>query len=346
MKNVPIGIPVELEQKLCTKCVLPSTFPGISFNDEGVCNHCQKFETFKTTPAERAEYKLRLQMLVHKSQAAGNDVDVLMAYSGGKDSTYSMRLLVEKYGARVRAFTFDNGFISPQAIRNIQTVCDNLGVESLIVEYDSNMLNKLFRYGAENEMYPQQTMLRASTICTICSGFFKSIAFAHSLDNGIPMIGFGWSPGQAPIQSSIVQLKPCFVKMAQENAAQPVIKVLGEEMRDYFLQPHHYNVPADKWPVNVHPLAFEDYNEEFIKENIKELGWAYPKDVDSNSTNCQLNAYANQVHLDRYHFHPYVQEIANMVRVGTMSREEGIEKIYGEQNDKLVKFAKKVLELS
>jgi hypothetical protein len=343
MKNIPIGVPVVPEVKICTKCVLPSTFPGISFNNEGVCIHCQKFETFKSTPAERAEYKMRLQMLIHKSQAAGNEIDVLMAYSGGKDSTYSMRLLVEKYGANVRAFTFDNGFISPQALRNIKTVCANLGVSPMIIKYDQDMLNKVFRYGAENEMYSPKTMERASTICTICSGFFKSIAMGYSLDMGIPLIGYGWSPGQAPIQSSLQQSKPRFVKMAQQNAAKPVVNVIGNEARQYFLQGRHYEIPEDKWPISAHPLAFEDYNEDFIKENIKELGWSYPKDVDSNSTNCQLNAYANQVHLDRYHFHPYAMEIANMVRQGSMSREEGIEKIYGEQNQKLVRFAQKVL---
>lgn len=346
MKNIPIGIPVVPEEKICTKCVLPSTFPGISFNEEGVCNHCQRFEMFKATAAEKAEHMLRLHMLVQQSKNAGNDVDVLMAYSGGKDSTYSMRLLVEKYGARVHAFTFDNGFISPQAIRNIKTVCDNLGVKSVIVDYPTEMLNKVFRYGAEHDMYPKQTMLRASTICTICSGFFKSIGMAYALNNGIPMIGYGWSPGQAPISSSIQKTKSRFVKMSQKNAADPVVKVLGDDAYKYFLQPRHYEIPEEKWPTNVHPLAFEEYNEDAIKENIKELGWAYPKDVDSNSTNCQLNAYANQQHLDRYGFHPYVQEIANMVRQGTMDREEGIEKIYSEQNMKLVKFAKKVLELS
>jgi len=28
--------------KLCTRCVLPETFPGIKFDDEGVCNYCHR----------------------------------------------------------------------------------------------------------------------------------------------------------------------------------------------------------------------------------------------------------------------------------------------------------------
>lgn len=30
--------------KYCTKCVMPSTRPGITFNEEGVCSACQAFE--------------------------------------------------------------------------------------------------------------------------------------------------------------------------------------------------------------------------------------------------------------------------------------------------------------
>ena len=268
-----------------------------------------------------------------------------MAYSGGKDSTYSMQLLVEKYRAEVVAFTFENGFISPQAHENIRPVCDYLGVKHIMVEHDQQVMQTLIRHAAGNDMYPRQTMERASTICTMCSGFFKSAAYAVALESNIPMIGYGWSPGQAPIQSSLQKANPKFVKMAQKNVTNPVVKVIGEEGRKYFLQDHHYDFPAEKWPVSIHPLAFEDYNEEAIKESIRSIGWVDPTDVDTNSTNCMLNAFANQVHLDRYKFSPYVQEIANMVRNKTMTREEAIEKIYTSQNQELVQYAKDVLGL-
>jgi len=49
-----------------------------------------------------------------------------------------------------------------------------------------------------------------------------------------------------------------------------------------------------------------------------------PSDTDANSSNCTVNAFANQIHKDRYGFHPYVWEIANMVRSGAMTRDEGM----------------------
>ena len=332
-----------MEQLICKKCVLPNTFPGITFNEEGVCNHCQKFESFAATPEQKAEHRQKLIDLLGSYK--DRDYQVMVAYSGGKDSTYTLHLFKNVYKAKVVAFTFDNGFLSPQAEKNIKLVCSRLGVDHMTVHNDQDVLNKMFVAGSTEDLYPMKTMERASTICTICSGFFKSVAMQLALDHRIPVIGYGWSPGQAPIQSALTQSNPKFVRMAQKNAKAPVAKIIGEEAADeFFLNDEMYDIPKEEWPYSAHPLAFEPYDENDIKKIIRELGWEDPKDVDTNSTNCMLNAYANQVHLDRYKFHPYAMEIANMVRQGTMSREEGMEKIYTEQNQVLVEFAKTKLD--
>ena len=54
-----------------------------------------------------------------------------------------------------------------------------------------------------------------------------------------------------------------------------------------------------------------------------------------------LNAFANEVHIKKHKFHPYVWEIANMVREGVMEREDGYNKIYQKQSNHLVEIAKK-----
>lgn len=329
---------------ICTKCVLPDTFPGTTFNDDGVCNHCQNFTSFAATAEQREEYQQKLRDLLEANSSASPQA--LVAYSGGKDSTYTLWLLKKKYGADVSAFTFDNGFISPQATKNIKSVCSNLDVPHKSFTRPKEVLHQLFRHGANtSDMFPMKTMERASTICTICSGFFKSLALGYALFKDIPLIAYGWSPGQAPIQSALQKTNPIFTKMSQANAMAPVVDVIGESARNFFLRDSHYDIPSEKWPTNVHPLAFEDYNEEAIKDVIRTLGWVDPTDVDSNSTNCTMNAFANQAHIDKFGFHPYAMEIANMVRQGTMSREEGIEKVYEDQDVELINYARKEIGL-
>jgi hypothetical protein len=266
-----------------------------------------------------------------------------MAYSGGKDSTYTMSLLKLKYGLRVLAVSFDNGFISDTATANIKRVTDSLGIDSIFFKPKWEILKKIFSAATERELYSKKSLERASTMCTSCIGMVKSICLKMAIEQNIPLIGYGWSPGQAPIQSAIMKNNPALSKMAQQSILVPLREVAGSEIEAYFLNEGHYADP-EKFPYNVHPMAWEFYNEEMIVDNIKQYGWQAPADTDSNSTNCLLNAYANNIHIKKYRFHPYVWEIANMVRDGVMTRDEGFDKIYGEQPSELVMFAQRKLQ--
>ncbi len=333
--------------KICTQCILPDTFPGISFNADGLCSHCQKFDGKKTRlQEEKMKYKQKFMDLLQEVKASNHhrSHDVLMAYSGGKDSTYTMSLLRNKYHLRILALSLDNGFVSPAAVRNIQNVTDSLGVDHVFFKPRWDLLKKIFSTASEQELYSKKTLERASTICTSCIGLVKSTCLKMAVEQNIPMIGFGWSPGQAPVESSIMKNNPALVRMAQQAILNPLRAVVGDEIAGYFLQEHHYAMP-ERFPYNVHPMAWEFYNEEMILKDIQQYGWTAPKDTDSNSSNCLLNAYANDIHVRRYQFHPYVWEIANMVREGVMTREEGYKKIYEEQTSDLIKTAKEKLNV-
>lgn len=329
--------------QICTRCILPDSFPGISYNTEGVCVHCQR-NMFVAADGAKDKYKQQFLDLIESVRGRAQ-YDVLMAYSGGKDSTYTLRLLVEKYGLNAVAFTFENGFTSGQAIKNIKSACNALNVPHIMVTHEQEKLNTMFATAATNVLFGLNTLTKASSICTMCSNFFKSYALGYALKNHIPMIAYGWSPGQASIQAALNQNKPNTTKMTQVAALKVAVEVGGQEMKQHFLADEMYAIPEHIWPWNIHPLAYEEYNEEMVKENIKELGWKLPGDVDSNSTNCLLNAFANEAHIRTHKFHPYVWEIANMVRQGIVSRDEGMNKIYTPQHAKLVANAEKRLGL-
>jgi len=333
--------------KLCTNCVLPETFPGITFDDAGVCNFCRQSEGLRSRhDSDKKRYADKfadlLQSLQAPGLAAGRSHDVLMAYSGGKDSTYTLLLLRRKYGLRVLALSIDNGFVSPRALENIRAVTDALGADHLVFKPRWDTLRTIFRASATEELFARKTLERASTICTSCIGIVKSYCLRIAIEQGIPMIGFGWSPGQAPVQSSIMRTNPALIRASQQAILVPLRRVAGDTVNGYFLEERHY-AHAEAFPTNVHPLAWEHYDEGEILEKIATLGWVPPDDTDSNSSNCLLNAYANEIHLRRYKFHPYVWEIANMVRDGVLGREEGVQKIYGPQPEGLQRLAEQRL---
>jgi len=325
----------------CGRCILPETFPGVRLDAEGVCNFCRKARREEVTAAQQRKYEAKFRKLVGEHRGR-EGYDVIMAYSGGKDSTYTLDVLVRRYRLRVLALTFDNGFLSPRAEENIRAVCRRLGVDHYMVRPDEAMLHRIFATGAVRELFPPKTLERASTICTACIGIIKHLVLRTAIEKRIPFVGFGWSPGQAPVSSSVMKVNPAFVASTQEIVLRPLLEICGDAVRAFFLAERHF---ADKsaFPWNVHPLAFLPYDEAQIHAHIQELGWRAPEDTDPNSSNCLLNAFANHVHRRRYRFHPYVWEMANMVRQGVLPREEALAKIEPEEDRESVARVEAIL---
>ncbi len=331
-----------MASRRCTQCILPDSFPGISFDDQGVCNHCRRYRGREAAEKQMVRYEQKfVQLLEEKRNRA--TYDVLVAYSGGKDSTYTLDVLVNRYKLRTLALTFDNTFISPRAEENIRNVCGALGADLLIVRPNPDMLRRIYATAAKQELYSAKTLERASTICTSCIGIIKNLILRTAIEKEIPFVGFGWSPGQAPVQSSVMKTNARLMQSTQHAIYKPIHDIAGDAINPYFVTEEQFKHP-EKFPWNVHPLAFLPYDEEKIVERIKQYGWEKPDDTDPNSSNCLLNAYANQVHRERYHFHPYVWEIANMVREGVMSREEGLEKIEPPEDPQMVAYSKNILD--
>jgi len=221
-----------------------------------------------------------------------------------------------------------------------------LGVDQITFKPPWKVARDIFSLAAKEDIFPVPTLVRASAICTACIGMVKSIVLKTALELHVPMVAYGWSPGQAPIQSALMKTNPRFIRTSQEAMKNAFPFPLREKMTTYFIPDSYYDDYKDRFPYNIHPLAFFDYDEHQIVQELKVLGWVPPTDTDTNSTNCLLNAFANQCHIERHQFHPYVWEIANMVRQGVMDRDEGIEKIYSAQNEKLVAYAREKLESS
>lgn len=330
--------------KICSNCVLPETFPGISFNSDGVCNFCQEFKGKEHLEKEKEKYRQRFDELLSKYKGSSS-YDTLMAYSGGKDSTYTLYILKEKYDLKVLALTFDNGFLSEQALRNIREVVENLGVDHIFFKPDFALLKKIFLTGTREDIFSRKTLDRASTICTSCMGIVKFTTLRLALEKKIPFITYGWSPGQAPISASIFKNNPSMLKQMQEAIRGPLFKILGERINPYFLEEKDFE-QKEFFPYNISPLAFLEYDENKIFKKLETLSWSMPVDTDSNSTNCLLNSFANLVHKQRFGFHPYAFELAKLVREGYLERQEAVKRLNAPEDQNTVGLVKRKLGLN
>jgi tRNA(Ile)-lysidine synthase TilS/MesJ len=337
---------------ICTNCVLSEMFPRIMFDAGGVCNHCQDYLRSKGRIADQRErYKKKFLDLLNElndpAKRNQRPYDIIMAYSGGKDSTYTLRLLKEEFNLRILAVTFDHGFVSSSALENIRNITERLEVTHLNIRPPAKTVCELFVKSMGPERFPLKALERASAICNACMNVIKSFVLKTALESRAAMVAYGWSPGQAPIQSSVLKTNASMIGQMQKASARPIKEMIGDNLSGCFVGDHYFETYSGSedagFPYLVYPLSFMDYNEKEIIKNICEIGWKEPNDTDTNSTNCLLNSYANEIHIKRYGFHPYAFEIGGLVRQGYMGRDEGLLKLSTPGDPKVIGFVKEKL---
>src|SRR5687767_11954303 len=114
--------PPSAEGRVCRRCILPDSVPGITIDAEGICNLCQEHAGIVAPPKPGEDAFLKALAPVGRRAA----YDCLCLYSGGKDSTYMLYVLSRKLKLRVLAMTLDNWFLSPQTQVNIRNTLQRL----------------------------------------------------------------------------------------------------------------------------------------------------------------------------------------------------------------------------
>jgi len=111
---------------------MDTTDPAISFDENGVCDHCSTFRTM-VLPHWHTDQRGHdeLQRIVEKIKKDGKDrdFDCLIGISGGLDSSYMCHIAVKEYGLRPLVFHVDGGWNSQIAVGNIEALIDGLGLD-------------------------------------------------------------------------------------------------------------------------------------------------------------------------------------------------------------------------
>lgn len=114
----------------CTRCILPETMPYIEFDNQGVCNYCRQFTPVTYKGADALAEEVSTIKGIHR------DADCIIAFSGGRDSSYSLHYAVQELGLKPMAYTYDWGMVNDLARRNQARLTGKLGVEQIIVSAD------------------------------------------------------------------------------------------------------------------------------------------------------------------------------------------------------------------
>lgn len=124
----------------CTRCVMDTTDPLITFNEDGHCNHCTEFiERRIHHNYKGAESDAQLKSIIDqmKADGKGKEYDCVIGMSGGIDSSY-VAWIGKQHGLRILAVHMDNGWNSEEAVLNIRNIASKLGIdyESYVLDWE------------------------------------------------------------------------------------------------------------------------------------------------------------------------------------------------------------------
>ncbi|HEX4419338.1 MAG TPA: hypothetical protein VH165_15610 [Kofleriaceae bacterium] len=127
----------------CTRCILPETYPFMAFDAHGVCRYCRTWKTIRP----KGEPALFDAVAPYRSK--DGSPDVIVAFSGGRDSSYGLHYVKKVLGMNPVAFTYDWGMVTDLARRNQARLCGALGVEHIIRSADITAKRRYVRKNIE-----------------------------------------------------------------------------------------------------------------------------------------------------------------------------------------------------
>jgi hypothetical protein len=169
----------------CKNCSLPEGKFNVVLNANGICNYCQYFEQNKKAVLDLTSREDMLARKLEKHRGK-YEYDAIVGLSGGKDSTYVLCQMVDKYKLNVAAVTYDNGFLTDFARESIQNTITKLGVDHYYYKPNWDTHKKFYRATIRNLFDP----------CIACSigGYFLAIKKCY--ERQFPFFVHGRSPYQ------------------------------------------------------------------------------------------------------------------------------------------------------
>jgi hypothetical protein len=322
--------------KYCSKCILPDNYPGIEFNENGVCNYCTTYETKDSKGIDKLD-----KLLNSIPQSRKNAYDCLVGISGGRDSAYTLYYLVKKYGLRVLAYSADNGFVPEMAKTSMRNMTEILGVD-LVLEKHNLMTNCIRSNLISWISYPSLSMI--PMMCCGCRlGMFRGLlrqAKKHNIR--LIALGSGNAVEISHFKKAFLKINPLGRMVRNKGRMSILLGLFYEAFRNprYFLNlkasyiyllEYLYFFLFEGMQKIFYPkqktLLLYDYvewNEDEIMRTIKhELKWkTYSDGTSAWRSDCTISFLKNYLLREMAGFNEKTELLCNMIREGMISRGE------------------------
>jgi asparagine synthetase B (glutamine-hydrolysing) len=316
----------------CTRCILPSTYPFITFDRDGVCNHCHEHVTQKVAGREA------LLKALEPYRSTDGSPDCIVGFSGGRDSSYGLHLLKRELGMTPLAFTYDWGLVTDLARRNQARICGRLGIEHVIRAADIAAQRRYIR----RNIHAWLARPRLGMVPLIMAGdkFFYSHARQLRRETGIRLVVFcaGNDLERTPFKAGFAGVKEnnynnrLFglatakkAKLAAYYAAQFLTnpRYLNESLINSLKSFYETFVGIDDF---LYLYTYEPWNEAVIDRTLRdEYNWeTSPESSNTWRIGDGYTAFINYIYRHIAGFSEFDVFRSHQIRDGIIDRETGL----------------------
>jgi N-acetyl sugar amidotransferase len=308
------------QKTICTNCVMDTTDSKITFDENGICDHCNTFfkdilPKWHTDEIGQKELEKIIQKI--KQEGKGKDFDCLMGMSGGIDSSYLLYVMVEKFGLRPLVFHVDAGWNSQIAVNNIEKLVDGLGLDlyTEVINWEEikDLQLAFFKSGVPHVDVPQDHAFFATMYKFASKHKIKYILTGGNYSTECVRNPLEWMY----YQSDSIQLRDIYEKFGQSKLKDyPVTNILW----------HKVYLPYVKKIKLIRPLDFVPYNkEEAMQLLVDKFGYQkYPqKHFESRFTRFYESFWLPK----RFGFDTRKVQFSSLILTGQMTREDALKEL-------------------
>lgn len=291
--------------KRCKNCLIPEG-KDIVLNSKKICNLCLTQQSLDNS-LEKRKLKEEFEEYIKKIKGQ-NKYDCVLLFSGGKDSTYLLKLLKEEYDLKILTVTIDNGLEPSFNKNNIKKYMDFFNVDNITITPGNNLYKKLYHYIILNP----DTPCYSASVCSLCQKIIKSIGLNIAAKKGITLVLGAYSPEQGLSSECPKEiLSKSWVPNYLYN------EEFTEGDRSFFWDPNRYATI----PRLIHPFYFLEYpsKDKIIKE-LASIGINKKKYFNPLRTNCDMMWLTIYLDLTTCAENVYVKYLYRQIRLGLTNR--------------------------
>lgn len=326
--------------KICQKCLLPENYPGITFNEKGVCNFCTDYKE----QSYQGEFALtkEIEKFLYMKKNRNNKYDCIIGFSGGRDSSYLLYFLRKKLNLRVLAYTADNGILPEKTRDNIKNITDILNIESVFETND--LLKKCFKHTISSWM-AKPSLVMTESLCTGCRlGIFRGV-YRCAKNKNIPIIILGATPfEQVTYRENLMKVNSkggAFSRILGYSSQ--ILKnprwlmnfnYLDTQIKEYVYFYYYEKIIRHSGMLPIAPFYnYIRWDEQRIISTItQELNWQKEGNVVSTwRADCKLALLKLYIQKKVFGYNDKLPHLSNLIRDKQINREDALKRLEKEE---------------